>query len=108
MAMSPMEIRMAHLEGAYEQITARLGGIEARLGRLEDKLDESIGGVRGELTGLGSGLRGELTSLGSELRGEIRGFRSELIARMDRQFYWILSLIVVSILVPLFLRLFNM
>ena len=97
MAMSPMEIMMAHLEGAYEQITERLGAIEVRLGRLEDKLDESIGGVRGELTGLGSGLRGELT-----------GLRSELIGRMDRQFYWIRSLIVVSILVPLFLRLLNM
>lgn len=85
MAMSPMEIRMAHLEGAYEQINVRLGGIEARLGRLEDKLDDRIEGVRGEISGL----------------------RSELIARMDRQFYWILSLIVVSILVPLFLRLLN-
>ncbi|MGH2372339.1 MAG: hypothetical protein ACRDIC_02520 [bacterium] len=81
---------MAHLEGAYEQITARLGGIEARLGRLEDNLNDKIGG------------------LGSELRGELAGLRGELIARMDRQFYWILSLIVVSILVPLFLRLFNM
>lgn len=97
MAMSPMEIRMAHLKGAYEQITARLSGIETRLGRLEDKLDDTSGGLRGEIAGLRS-----------ELRGELTGLRSELIARMDRQTYWILSLIVVSILIPLFLRLLNM
>lgn len=78
MATSPMEIRMAHLEGAYEQINTRLAGIEERLGRLEDKIESRVDGLR-----------------------------SELLSRMDRQFYWILSLVVVSILVPIFLRLLN-
>ena len=78
MATSPMEIRMAHLEGAYEQINTRLGGIEERLGRVEDKIETKIDGLR-----------------------------SELLSRMDRQSYWILSLVVISILVPIFLRLLN-
>ncbi len=74
MATSPIEVRLAHLEGAVEQINQRLGAIETRLARLEDKVES---------------------------------LRAELLSRMDRQFYWILSLVVLSILVPLFVRLLN-
>ena len=42
MATSPIEIRMAHLEGAYEQISTRLGAIDDRLGRLEAKLEDRL------------------------------------------------------------------
>ncbi len=83
MATSPLEIRMAHLEGAFEQNSARLGGIEERLGRMEDR----FGRLEGKI----------------DIR--IDSLRSELLIRMDRQFYWILSLVVLSILVPIFLRL---
>ncbi len=60
-----LEVRIAHLEGAYEQI-------DRRLGSLERKVDE---------------------------------MRSELLARMDRQFFWILGLLLVSILLPIAVRL---
>lgn len=34
-----MEIRIAHLEGAYEQVSHRLNGIEQRLVALEQRID---------------------------------------------------------------------
>jgi hypothetical protein len=73
---------MAHLEGAYEQISARLGSVDGRLGRVEDRLGR----------------------LEDKLDARVDTFRDELLARMDRQFYWILTLVVVSILLPLLLR----
>ena len=36
----PMEIRMARLEGAYEQISDRLSGIDLRLASIEARLDQ--------------------------------------------------------------------
>lgn len=71
MATEPMEIRMARLEGAYEQIDRRLGTIET-----------------------------DVRDLGTEMRG---GF-GELRAEMRRQFYWIVGLIIVAVLVPISLR----
>lgn len=85
MSTSPLEIRMAHIEGAFEQINARLGAIEQRLGRLEDRF----------------------TRFDDKLDARIDSLRSELLVRMDRQFYWILSLVVLAILVPIFLRLMS-
>lgn len=85
MSAAPWEIRLAHLEGAYEQVSARLGGIEGRLGRVEAKIDEQR----------------------SELTAKIDDQRSELAAKIDRlrsdqnsQFRWVIGLIVVSILLP--------
>jgi len=56
-ATDALEVRIAHLEGAYEQIDKRLGSIENRMASLEQKL--------------------------------------------DRQFLWILGLLIVSILLPI-------
>ncbi|MGH7660481.1 MAG: hypothetical protein ACRENA_06155 [Vulcanimicrobiaceae bacterium] len=39
MSAQPLEIRMAHLEGAYEQISERLRGIDGRLLALDQKMD---------------------------------------------------------------------
>jgi len=39
MSTQPLEIRMAHLEGAYEQISERLNGIDGRLTALDQKID---------------------------------------------------------------------
>jgi len=38
-ATNAFEVRIAHLEGAYEQIDKRLGSIENRMVSLEQKLD---------------------------------------------------------------------
>ncbi len=39
MATEALEVRMARLEGAYEQVDRRLGSIEERLGGLEARID---------------------------------------------------------------------
>ena len=67
MAAEPTEIRMARLEGAYEQITARLGGVEREVAALR-------------------------VDVGSQF--------AELRRRMDAQFYWLLTLVLGSILIP--------
>jgi hypothetical protein len=38
MSAQPLEIRMAHLEGAYEQISERLNGIDSRLTGIDSRL----------------------------------------------------------------------
>jgi chaperonin cofactor prefoldin len=67
MAAESLEVRMARLEGAYEQIDKRLGSIEERLGRLEARVDQ-----------LDSRINGRLDALAAEMR---------------RQFYWTLAFI---------------
>ncbi len=79
MAADALDVRIAHLEGAYEQIDRRLGSVEGQM----------------------QGLRVEMNALRDELRSEMRGLRTELLARMDRQFFWILGLLIISILSPM-------
>lgn len=40
MSAQPMEIRMARLEGAYEQINHRLGTIESQIAELRASMDQ--------------------------------------------------------------------
>ena len=79
MAADALDVRIAHLEGAYEQIDRRLGAVEGRIAALDRKIDD--------------------------VRTEIQGVRGELLGRMDRLFFWILGLLIISILVPIALRL---
>lgn len=72
MTADALEVRIAHLEGAFEQVDKRLGSIENRMSALERKVDEGFARVRVE---------------------------------MDRQFLWVLGLLIVSILLPVGLRL---
>lgn len=72
MTADALEVQIAHLEGAFEQVDKRLGSIENRMSALERKVDEGFARVRVE---------------------------------MDRQFFWVLGLLVVSILLPVGLRL---
>jgi signal transduction histidine kinase len=78
MAADALEVRIAHLEGAYEQIDRRLRSIE-----------------------------GDVRELRGDLRNSIASLRSELLARMDHQFFWVLGLLIASILVPIAVRLFD-
>ena len=50
MAADALEIRVAHLEGAYEQIDKRLGSLEGRMASLERKVDEGFAHLRRDLT----------------------------------------------------------
>jgi hypothetical protein len=86
MALNPIEVRLAHLEGAYEQINHRLGAIEGRLGSIDSRMESRFASVDVRLERL----------------------EDKLLSRMDRQFYWILTLIVLSILVLISLRVLNL
>lgn len=68
MAIRNLEIRMAHLEGACEQIDRRLGTIETDMRGLRADLVSGVDGLR---------------------------------ARMDRQFFGMPGLLIVSILLPI-------
>ena len=70
-AKDALEVRIARLEGAYEQIDKRLGSIESDI---------------------------------RDLRTEIHMLAERLITRMDHQFFWVLGLLVVSIILPIALR----
>lgn len=83
MAVKNLEIRMAHLEGAYEQIDKRLGTIET------------------DVRALRTDLVSRTDDLASRIDGRTNSLRGELIGRMDRQFLWILGLLIVSILLPI-------
>jgi flagellar capping protein FliD len=66
----PLEIRMAHLEGAYEQISHRLGNIEQRLGSMELKFEGRLGKIDGRF---------------AQMDGRF--------AQMDRKFMWLIGLV---------------
>ncbi len=70
MSAPPLEIRMAHLEGGYEQIDRRLGAVESRLTTLDQKmetrftgLDQKIDGARESLTSKIDGLQWRTSAL---------------------------------------------
>jgi chromosome segregation ATPase len=110
MVTEALEIRMARLEGAYEQINERLAGVERELSafRAEFKaeLNAEIGGVRSEIGGVRSeigGVRSEIGGLRSEIRSEIAALRSDnadLRKQLQTQFYWTLTLILGAVLFP--------
>jgi hypothetical protein len=63
-----LDVRLARLEGAYEQVNERMRAFDLHFDRLETKIDTNR-------------------------------------AHTDRQFFWTIGLIVVSILLPLVTRL---
>jgi hypothetical protein len=74
LSAQPLEIRMAHLEGAYEQVSQRLTGIDRRLENLEQKVDAT------------------------------RDMLLARIDHLDQKFLWVIGLVLVSILLPLVQR----
>lgn len=112
---------MARLEGAYEQINERLSdlrgdvlslrGLITGLGEtLRPEISAGDAALRSEISGLGESLRAEMNALGGTIRSEItagdmahRSEIAEMRRQMSGQFYWTLTLILGSILIP-FLR----
>ena len=78
MSAQALEVRMARLEGAYEQINHRLGTVEQRLGSLEAKVDSGFARVDDRF--------------------------SQIEQRVDQRFMWTIGLIIVSILLPIVQR----
>ncbi len=106
MAIEALEIRMAKLEGGYEQINERLGAIEHRLTALEQRFVSEMTSLRSEMTSQRSetsSLRSEIASRSdlASLRSEMGASISELRRQMNGQFYWLLTFVLGSILVPI-------
>jgi hypothetical protein len=80
-----LDVRMAHLEGAYEQVDKRLGVIETTLVHLRSDLNSSSGQLRADI----HDLRSELTA---RMDSRIDG----VTGRMDSQFHWLLGTIFTS------------
>ncbi len=87
MATEALEVRMARLEGSYEQLDKRLGDLAADLHALRAEFRTEMQAIREELRSEIRGLRGEIQGVREELRGEIQGVRGE----MGRLFYWLMG-----------------
>lgn len=92
MSAQALEIRMAHLEGAYEQINHRLGNVEQRLGSLESRMDAGFAQVDNRFAQVDARF------------AQIDQRFGRIEQRMDQSFMWLLGLLVVSILLPIVQR----
>ena len=81
MSAQALEVRMAHLEGAYEQINHRLGNVEQRLGNLETRMDAGFARIDARFAQID-------TRLG----------------QIDQRFKWLTGLMIVSIFSPIVQR----
>jgi len=107
MAIGDLEIRMAHVEGAYEQINERLGALDQDIRELQNDVAGvrvDVAGVRADVAGIRAELGGVQAGLGGVLADGVtrtNNLRTELLARMDCQFSWLLGLLIVSIFLPI-------
>ena len=92
MSAQALEVRMAHLEGAYEQINHRLGTVEQRLGNLETRMDAGFARVDERFASLEQKI--------DQRFGQI----DQRFGQMDQRFTWLTGLLVVSILLPVVQR----
>ncbi len=89
-ASEALEMRLARLESGCERMGERLGTLEQRLTALEPRLASGL-----------TSLRYEMLSALDSLRSELRAGETQMRTRMTGQFYWLLTLILGSILVPI-------
>jgi uncharacterized coiled-coil protein SlyX len=94
MAMESVDVRLARLEGGYQQIDRRLGSIEDRLGRLETKVDAQ-----------GHALGARIDALAADLRREMAATHARIDA-VGGRVYTLLYGIIVAVLVPILIRIF--
>jgi hypothetical protein len=87
MAAEPIEIRMAKLEGAYEQINLRLRRT------MERRLIGEFGSGRREFGAVGGESRGEM----SPIRQGFAALRRE----MTLQFHCLVTFLLLSIILPI-------
>lgn len=85
MAIEALEIRMARLEGGYEQINERLGAIDQRLVSFDQRLASFEQRVTSEI----ASLRAHMAT-----RSELAGLRRQ----MNTQFFWVLTFVLGAIL----------
>ena len=84
--------RLAHLEGAYDQISDRLNGFDQRFASLETKIDA----MRSEINHRFATIDGRFAAIDARFAATERRFAS-----FDQKFNLIFGLIAISILIPL-------
>lgn len=109
MGTEATDVRLARLEGAYEQIDKRLGTIESRLAVLESKMDGGFARLDAKmdagLARLDAKIDGKIDSLASEFREAVARTNARvdsLGARLNTLTFGI----VAAVLVPILLRIF--
>ncbi len=109
MAADALEIRMARLEGAYQQLDRRLGDLRTEVVALRAELRDELAAVRTELhdglAALRSELHGAVGGLSTETRGEIAELRQD-IRRVNGRLDWLVAGVLLAILAPVLVRLF--
>ena len=75
MSAQPLEIRMAFLEGTIDQMNHRLDSMDRRLDGMDRRLDSIERGMDQRFTSLDQ--------------------------KIDKQFLWVVGLIVISIILPM-------
>jgi tetrahydromethanopterin S-methyltransferase subunit G len=114
MPASPMESRMARLEGAYEQVSQRLMNIDPRLDgfdrkidlrfdaldtkieAVETKLTQRIDALEGRLDAKIDALEGRLDKKIDALEGRLDVKIDALDKKIDQRFMWTVGLIVTT------------
>ena len=87
-----LEIRIAHLEGAYEQVDKRLGVVESALIQLGSDMNASFAKIDARFDNMNTQVEGRF----ARTDGRIDGLDNRLTARMDSQFHWLLGTILTS------------
>ncbi len=103
MPASPMESRMARLEGAYEQVSQRLMNIDPRFDGVDrkidlrfDALDKKIDGVREALDKNIDGVREALDKKIDGVREALEQRIDTLDAKIDQRFMWTIGVVVTT------------
>jgi chromosome segregation ATPase len=97
-ALDPLQVRIARLEGSYEQIDKRMGALEDRMRELHVAMSATRSDLHAEIAATRSDLHAEIATTRTELHSEIR----RVGARVDALLYGL----VAAILVPICLRVF--
>ncbi len=86
MGTEATDVRLAWLEGAYEQVDKRLGTIENRLAVLESKVDAGFARLDAKIDGKIDMLASELREADSRLDAKMDAGFARLDAKMDAGF----------------------
>src|SRR3990172_6771826 len=109
MGTEATDVRLARLEGAYEQIDKRLGTIEGRLAVLEGTMDTGFVRLDGKMDAgfarLDAKIDGKIDMLASELREAIARTNSR-VDSLGARLNTVMFGIVAAFLVPILLRVF--
>jgi hypothetical protein len=97
-AVNALDVRMARLEGAYEQINARLGSLEQRV-------TSEFATLRAELRESTAGLRADTAAQRKEVREDIAALRGDA-AEQRKRIDLILIGVFFAILLQIAIRVF--